>query len=71
MSNVNENKKPFLNASEFAKRIGVNRVTIIRWHRSGFLPAHHVVPGSYMYTEEQVQKYLNGEYTLEKTTHKE
>ena len=52
--------KKFLTVDEFAKRIGVHPQTVRIWDNAGVLSAHHKTPsGRRLYTEEQVEDYLN------------
>ena len=50
----------FLTVDEFAKRIGVHPQTVRQWDKNGSLPSHHKTPsGRRLYSEEQVDEYLN------------
>ena len=50
----------FLSISDFAKQIGVHQQTVRRWDANGTLKPHHRTPKGYrIYTEQQVQNYLN------------
>lgn len=52
----------FLTISEFAKAIGISQNTIRKWESKGLLKPHHKTPGGRrLYSNEQVNAYLNQE----------
>lgn len=56
----------YLSTKEFAERIGVHQLTVIRWDNEGKYAPHHKTPGGHRcYTEEQVEKFLNGDTQTE------
>lgn len=57
----------FYKAGEFADLIGITSVTLRNWDTRGWLKPHHRSPTGYRYySEEQLQKYYNGELIFEK-----
>ena len=58
--NESEKKVRFLTVQEFADAIGMHPQTVRQWDRDDTLKPHHRTPGGQrMYSEEQVQNYLN------------
>lgn len=56
----------YLSTKEFAERIGVHQLTVIRWDNEGKYAPHHKTPGGHRcYTEEQVEQFLNGDTQTE------
>ena len=55
----------FYKISEFADKIGAPSVTVRQWETRGWLKPHHNSPSGYRYySEEQLSKYLAGEYSF-------
>lgn len=53
----------FLTIGEVADRIGVTLQTLRNWDKSGQFTPHHRTRGNQrVYSEEQVEDYLNGNY---------
>lgn len=42
--------------SEFAKKVGIDRVTLIRWEKKGILTPKYTVSGLPYYTDEHLQE---------------
>jgi excisionase family DNA binding protein len=56
----------YLSTKEFAERVGVQQQTVINWSNKGVFKEHHKTPGGHRcYTEEQVEKFLNGDTSTE------
>ena len=52
-------KQQYLTIQEFAQAIGVCTQTVRRWDKQGKLSPHHKTPNGYrMYTQEQIENYL-------------
>lgn len=54
----------YYNVSEFSRRLGVSRTTVVNWEDMGLIKPHHVSPtGRRFYSQQQLEDYFAGKYS--------
>lgn len=51
----------YYTTTEFAKKIGVVKNTVVNWERKGLLLPHHITPtGRRFYSQQQLDDFFKG-----------